>query len=115
MYSTWITTTYTITDSVLNDFGGIYLSTNIADYKDKQDMSICNLHALITNNVVNSGKGYLYGGSGIYGDTSSSALTVQGNWLYNLSDAAVVFHCGKRNLAKNNVFKDIDSKRVIGT
>jgi len=100
---------------ILNDFGGIYLSTNIADCKDKQDMSICNLHALITNNVVNSGKGYLYGGSGIYGDTSSSALTVQGNWLYNLSDAAVVFHCGKRNLAKNNVFKDIDSKRVIGT
>ena len=40
---------------------------------------------------------------------------MQGNWLYNLSDAAVVFHCGKRNLAKNNVFKDIDSKRVIGT
>ena len=38
-------------------------------------MSICNLHALIKNNVVHKGRSYLYGGSGVYGDTASSALT----------------------------------------
>ena len=37
-------------------------------------MSVCNLHALVTKNVVHHGKGFHYGGSGVYGDSAASSI-----------------------------------------
>ena len=42
-------------------------------------------------------------------------IAVEKNWLYNLDGAAVVFLCGKRNFALNNMIYHIDKSRVLGT
>ncbi|CAK8674996.1 unnamed protein product [Clavelina lepadiformis] len=99
---------------MLNDFAGIYLSSNSGCSKADAAMSKCFLDAYIANNVIHRSVPYYYGGIGVYGDTAASHLTVEKNWIYDLSDAAVNFHCGQQNQALNNMIQHVNSERVFG-
>ncbi|CAK8674994.1 unnamed protein product [Clavelina lepadiformis] len=100
---------------ILNDFGGIYLSPNVACSGPEATSTFCHLHARVAFNTIHHSSAYYYGAHGIYGDLAVSSLTVEKNWLYNLDGAAVVFLCGKRNFALNNMIYHIDKSRVLGT
>jgi len=100
--------------NILNDFGGIYVSTNQEDCGSTLDISMCHLHTLIEENVIHDGYGYHHGGKAIYTDTAASSITVRRNWLYGYSDAAVVFHCGLNNFAYFNVIVHSNKQRLFG-
>nr|XP_002119336.3 uncharacterized protein LOC100180729 [Ciona intestinalis] len=101
-------------NGILNDFGGIYLSSNMQDCGIAQNMSICHIHALISNNTIHNSESYYYGAIGVYTDTAASSVSVTRNWIYKLADCAVNFHCGQNNIAVNNMIYHISPKRVFG-
>ncbi|CAK8674853.1 uncharacterized protein LOC143469097 [Clavelina lepadiformis] len=99
---------------ILSDFAGIYLSSNPGCGKANADLTVCYLHAYVSKNVVHAGESYNYGAIGVYGDTAVSRLTVERNWLYDLDEAAVNFHCGQQNVALNNMIYHVADTRVFG-
>ncbi|CAK8674992.1 unnamed protein product [Clavelina lepadiformis] len=100
---------------ILNDFGGIYLSSNPGCSGPNAILSNCHLHARVAFNIIHHASAYLYGGLGVYGDTAVSSLRVEKNWLYDLDGAAINFHCGQNNFALNNMIYHISDGRVFGT
>nr|XP_039266402.1 uncharacterized protein LOC120341895 isoform X1 [Styela clava] len=101
--------------AILNDFAGIYLSTNMRDCGILQRLEKCHLHALITRNVVHQGRSYNYGAAGIYSDTAASSVTVSNNWIYDVGGPAINFHCGQNNTATNNMIVHVNPNRIFGT
>nr|XP_002119256.1 uncharacterized protein LOC100185447 [Ciona intestinalis] len=101
-------------NGILNDFAGVYMSSNMLDCGIRQNMSICHLHAVVADNAIHHSKAYNYGAIGVYSDTAASSVTVTRNWIYKLADCAVNFHCGQNNIAVNNMIYHISPKRVFG-
>ncbi|CAK8674854.1 uncharacterized protein LOC143469724 [Clavelina lepadiformis] len=99
---------------LLNDFAGIYLSSNPECSEATLSLATCYLHAYVSRNVIHKTIPYNYGGKGVYGDTAASGLVVTENWLYDLSEAAVNFHCGRYNYALNNMIHQVADGRVFG-
>lgn len=101
---------------LLNDFGAIYLATNQKKCKDEQRAEVCHLHAIVKNNVIHDSRPYLYGGTGVHGDTAVSSWSIEDNWIYRVHDAAAIYHCGINNYFLNNViYYTGQGNRVIGT
>uniref|UniRef100_H2YGZ6 Right handed beta helix domain-containing protein n=1 Tax=Ciona savignyi TaxID=51511 RepID=H2YGZ6_CIOSA len=101
-------------NGIMNDFAGVYLSSNMPDCGIAQNMSICHIHALISENTIHHSEAYYYGAIGVYTDTAASSVTVTRNWIYKLSDCAVNFHCGQNDIAVNNMIYHTSPKRVFG-
>nr|XP_018672533.1 uncharacterized protein LOC100183085 [Ciona intestinalis] len=101
-------------NGILSDFAAIYMSSNMQDCGIIQNMSICHLHVLVSDNAIHHSRAYHYGAIGVFSDTAASSVTVTRNWIYKLADCAVNFHCGQNNIAVNNMIYHISPKRVFG-
>uniref|UniRef100_H2YH07 Right handed beta helix domain-containing protein n=1 Tax=Ciona savignyi TaxID=51511 RepID=H2YH07_CIOSA len=101
-------------NGILNDFAGVYMSSNMLDCGIKQNMSVCHLHARVEENAIHHSRAFYYGAIGVYSDTAASSIKVTKNWIYKLSDCAVNFHCGQNNAAVNNMIYHTSAKRVFG-
>eukprot|EP01065_Artemidia_motanka_P007700 TRINITY_DN13844_c0_g1_i1.p1 TRINITY_DN13844_c0_g1~~TRINITY_DN13844_c0_g1_i1.p1 ORF type:complete len:660 (+),score=153.24 TRINITY_DN13844_c0_g1_i1:39-2018(+) len=91
---------------ILSDFGGIYLSSNDnvcwqAGHKG------CSVRAVVSQNVIHTGRHYNYGSQGIYMDEQASGVWMAKNTIYDIGDSGIYFHCGTNNTATNNVIASV--------
>jgi hypothetical protein len=77
--------------SILSDFGGIYVSSSGETCQGTQS---CFIPTLVEGNLVRDIRGYNYGGEGVYADENVAGVFITGNALGNVSGASVYLHCG---------------------
>jgi len=89
-----------IGNSILSDFGAIYVSTNGFAC---QATDTCWLPTVVRANRVRRVRAYNYGGEGFYADENVAGVSVVGNALGDVSGAAVYLHCGNGQRVGNNI------------
>ena len=92
-----------IGNSILSDFGGIYVSIGGQDSGTCEPGGTCFLPTLVEGNLVRNVRGYNYGGEGVYTDENVAGVAVIGNALGNVSGASLYLHCGVDQVVTNNV------------
>lgn len=91
-----------IGNSLLNDFGGIYVSMGSPGYVC-EDTDSCYIPTLVEHNLVRRVHAYNWAGNGAYTDENVAGVSFVGNAFASVSHVGIYLHCGLNQSATNNI------------